>query len=90
MTDHVGLNPVPDDAKLEDWLEELLEAANKEKESLLEEFVDVVQYGKNEGEPYLFAYARLLNHLASLDHPLLIHILSAAIWEIMEAETYGS
>ena len=90
MPDRVGLNPVPDDAKFSEWLEELLEAASNEKDFLLEEFVDVVKYGAENGDPKIWGYARLLNHLATLDQPLLIRILSAAIWQIMEADEDGT
>jgi hypothetical protein len=86
MPDRVGLEPAPDDNNLVDWLEQRLKEADEQKEKLIEEFIDVVKYGQEEDEPYLFSYARLLNHLATLNTPDLIKILSAAIWEIMEAD----
>ena len=86
----VGLEAAPDDAQLEEWLGQKLDAANEEKEEILRDFIDMVKMGIDDGEPWLWGYARLLNFLSTLDSPKLIRVLSAAIWEIMEAETYGT
>jgi hypothetical protein len=87
---HVGLEPAPDDDQLEEWLGHKIDEASEEMEALIEEFVDVVKAGQEEDEPYLWSYARLLNHLATLDSPKMLRVLSAAIWTITEAELYGT
>lgn len=85
MTDRrVGLEAAPKDEDLVDWLSDKLEKADNELEEIVSTLADVMEYGKEEGEPYLFGYARLLNHLTSLNQPKLIRVLSAALWQLME------
>lgn len=79
---YVGPIPVPNDTNLADFLTKLRHEATLELEVLLSEFSEVIDYGKEEGEPEEFAYARLLNQLATIETPKLIRILSAAIWRI--------
>ena len=80
----VGLHQVPDDEDMEDFLRSLLQEAKLELSSLITEFSDVVQYGDEEEEPKIFAYARLLNHLSQAKKPEIVRMLSAAIWVMQE------
>lgn len=72
--------PVPTDDHLAEKLRERIQLAIDEASEFLEEYRDVVEYSKGRGEPEEFAYARLLNHLAEVDNPRLIKILSAFIY----------
>lgn len=82
----VGLEAAPDDAQLEEWLGQKIDSASDEMEEILGDFVDMVKLSMDDGEPWLWNYARLLNYLATLDNPKMIRVLSVALWTIMEAE----
>ena len=86
MDRRVGLEAAPDDAQLEEWLGQKIDAASEEMEEILGDFIDMVKMGMDSGEPWLWNYARLLNFLATLDNPKMIRVLSVALWTIMEAE----
>ncbi|AKU45361.1 hypothetical protein MADRUGA_71 [Mycobacterium phage Madruga] len=86
MERRVGLEAAPDDAQLEDWLGQKIDSASEEMEEILGDFVDMVKLSMDDGDPWLWNYARLLNFLATLDNPKMIRVLSAALWTIMEAE----
>lgn len=86
MTRRVGLEAAPDDAQLEEWLGQKIDAASNEMEEILGDFVDMVKLSMDDGDPWLWNYARLLNFIATLDNPKMIRVLSAALWTIMEAE----
>lgn len=78
--DRIGVDPVPPDEEKEAWLKTKLGLAAVAATKLAADFDDAAQYSIEQGEPEIFAYARLLNHLASLDTPTLIRILSAFVW----------
>lgn len=80
MTKRIGVDPVPDDAEKEQWLQDKLKTATELAKQLADGFEDAAQYSKEQNEPEIFAYARLLNHVAGLDQPTLIRILSAFVW----------
>lgn len=82
----VGLEAAPDDAQLEEWLSQKIDEASEEMEEILRDFVDMVKMSMDDGEPWLWNYARLLNYLTTLDDPKRIRVLSVALWTIMEAE----
>lgn len=80
MTDHIGLDAVPDDENLIKWLRVKFGLANVELLEYQQEFNEVVELTKENDEPIEFAYARLLNNLATKTEPELIRMLSAFIW----------
>jgi HSP90 family molecular chaperone len=83
----VGLEPAPDDDKLVEWLREKIDKAEKDFNKLVSDFHEVVDYGIEEGEPFEFAYARLLNFCASLSQKELIELLSGATWYVRHLDT---
>lgn len=86
MTNYVGLEPVPD-GEMEQWLSEKLESATEEMEETIQSLHEAVQYGVENDEPYIFSYARLLNHIANhMDHATMVKTLSASLWMIAEAD----
>lgn len=87
MTGHVGLHSVPDDKDLAKWLRSLLIEANEEFLVYFNEWQEVVEMTEESKEPEEWAYARLLNNLATLDQPKLIRLFSAAIWRINTIES---
>lgn len=82
MAGRVGLEPVPDDENIANWL--------TERSLKHEEIVGEVLTGieglraevKEDGEPDIFAYGKLLNFLASeeVSQPELIAICAGALW----------
>lgn len=78
--DRIGVDPVPSDEEKEAWLQKKLDQATDLAKELAAGFDDAAQYSKEQGEPEIFAYARLLNHVATLDTPTIIRILSAFVW----------
>jgi hypothetical protein len=79
MPKDIGVEPVPDD-EIEKWLKAKLSIAEEEAQKLASEFKEVIEMGEQKGDPEIFAYARLLNHLAELESPALLRILSAYVW----------
>lgn len=77
---HVGLEAVPDDEDMVKWLRVKSNLAHLELLKYLEEYKEIVEYGESQEEPKEFAYARLLNNLATIEQPELIKMLSAAIY----------
>lgn len=77
----VGLTPVPDDTDIVKFLEKIKEDSSFKVNALVEEFEEVVHYGQEEGEPEIFAYARLLNHLAMVEHGDLIRMLATMVYQ---------
>lgn len=71
---------IPDDETMVKYLNGRYAEGNEEFLVIFNEFQEVVQLTKDNGEPIEFAYARLLNHLAELDAPVLLRALSAIIW----------
>lgn len=79
MPNRIGIESVPDE-EMEKWLQSRLDMATKDATVLTEEFLEVVELGQERNDPEIFAYARLLNHLAGLDAPTILRILSAYVW----------
>lgn len=80
MTKRIGVDPVPDDEDLVKWLNERFKSSDEEYKTIFTEFQEVVSLTRENGEPIEFAYARLLNRLATLDAPVILRALSAVIW----------
>lgn len=88
MTNESGLSPVPnipDDESMVNYLNKLFAEANEEYWVIYHEFQEVVEMTKENGEPIEFAYARLLNHLADMDAPVILRALSSVIWRFSKS-----
>ena len=81
----IGPRPVPDDANLSALLEDLI----KENSMILvqkgAELIDAMNEFTANGEPHEFAYGRLLNYLNAQDHPALVYLCAAAMWNLYES-----
>ena len=84
----IGLHPVPPDAILEDYIKETIQKDIENLGGQLELLWDAVEESLDKGQPEVFAYAKLLNFLASdtLDKPDLVHLCAAAMWKLYEIE----
>jgi hypothetical protein len=84
----IGLHPVPPDAVLEEYLNETIQKDVARLDGQLELLWDAVEESLDKGQPEVFAYAKLLNFLASdtLDKPDLVHLCAAAMWKLYEIE----
>jgi len=83
MERHVGLTPIPTDANVEEFLEELWLEHYEELATILSELQQTIAQTEDAGEPAIFAYGKLLNYLASSEvmKPTLIRLLAASLWE---------
>lgn len=83
--DRVGLTPIPTDANVDQFLEDLWREHSQELERLLGDMKRTIEQTEDDGEPAMFAYGKLLNYLASDEakRPKLIRLLAAAIWELV-------
>ena len=74
----IGLRPVPPDVVLEDHIKEVIVRDENVLNGQLELLADAIETS----DPYVFAYARLLNFLASdtLSKTELVHLCAAAMW----------
>ena len=79
--DRVGFKRLPDDANIEDWLNKLFLEYRAEMDQFGIELVETIQQTNKDEEPRIFAFAKMLNKLATMDKPQLIKILSAVMWE---------
>lgn len=84
----IGLHPVPPDAVLEEYLKETIQQDIARLDGQLELLWDAVEESLDKGQPEVFAYAKLLNFLASdtLDKPDLVHLCAASMWKLYEIE----
>jgi hypothetical protein len=86
MVRRIGLTPVPDDADVTKFLENVRSENSQEMEAFLAELKKTLQETENSGQPEVFAYGKMLNYLAteeSVTQPWLINILAAALWELL-------
>lgn len=84
----IGLHPVPPDAVLEDYIKETIKKDVENLDGQVELLWDAVETSLERDQPEVFAYAKLLNFLASdtLDKPDLVHLCAAAMWKLYEME----
>jgi hypothetical protein len=84
----IGLRPVPPDAVLEEYIKQTIASDLERLNGQLELLWDAVEESLEKGQPEVFAYAKLLNFLASdtLDRPDLVHLCAASMWKLYEIE----
>lgn len=81
---HVGLTPIPTDANVTEFLQQLWAEHNEQLSTIVGELQQTIAQTEDVGEPDIFAYGKLLNYLASSEvtKPDLIRLLAAALWEL--------
>jgi hypothetical protein len=81
----VGLIPIPTDANIEFFLEDLRQDHKKLLDALLDDLAKTVEETAEGGQPPIFAYGKLMNYLSSheVKKPELIRLLAVALWELM-------
>lgn len=77
----VGIRAIPDDADLAKFLFALSEEYEAKIKDVNEQMDDTIDQTIRSKEPPIFAFAKLLNYLASLEKPELIELLAASIWK---------
>lgn len=83
---HIGLNPVPNDENIEQFLQKIIQQNRTEMENFLKELVKTIDETEQSGQPNEFAYGKMLNYLAteeSVTQAWLINSFAAAIWELL-------
>lgn len=84
--DRIGLKSVPPDVVLEEWLYNLFLEYRHETDNFGIELMDTIMQTHHERQPHIFAFAKMLNKLATMEKPDLIKILSAAMWHALGEE----
>ena len=84
MEKRVGFQIVPEDVNVAEFLEEIKTAHEDKLEGILQQLLDTIKETKNNNQPVIFAYGKLLNYLASgtLSELEVHKILAAALWEL--------
>ena len=86
MIRHIGLTPVPKDANIEEFLNNVIKENREEMESFLKELIKTVAETETSGQPSSFAYGKMLNYLAreeSVTQTWLINMFASAMWELI-------
>lgn len=82
MTDKfVGLEAAPSDDELVAWLRHKKAMSGLAVVQYVQEFEGVYNMTVGNDEPKEFAFARLLNNLATLESSDVLHMLAAMIWD---------
>jgi len=90
----IGFTPVPDDKPLEEFINELIERDAEFWKEKIEEIEDVISQFEENGDPFTFAYAGLLNHLNSatpdsvITQKELVHLCASALWNTILERKY--
>lgn len=79
----VGLTPIPTDANVEYFLQELSGDNHEKLINVLEDLRRTLAQTQEAGEPTIFAYGKLLNFLAANKKPDMVRLLAAALWELV-------
>lgn len=84
MDKRIGFQVVPDDVNIAEFLEETKSGHEDRLEEILQQLLDTIKETKNNNQPVIFAYGKLLNYLASgaISEPDIHKILAAALWEL--------
>lgn len=88
MPRRVGLVPVPDDANLEQFMQTQIDEHDELLYALLSQFQLTIEETIQSGQPFNFAYGKLINFINSDEIPEIdrIKLLSAAVWELAKRE----
>jgi hypothetical protein len=80
----IGLRPVPPDAVLEEFINQMILEDIKTCNGQMDLLADAVEETGWKDQPKAFAYAKLLNFLASetLSKLELVHLCAAAMWRL--------
>lgn len=79
----------PDDDSIARMLEDLYIEDEKEMEDLVGELHDTIKQTIASGEPYFFAYGKLMKTFRAredMNEPKIIRLLSAAIWKLTDLD----
>lgn len=84
MDKRVGLQPVPDDVDIENFLVGIKNDYQTKLSEILDQLRDAMVETKKMNQPEIFAYGKLMNYLASeeISEPTIHKILAAALWEL--------
>jgi hypothetical protein len=85
----IGPRPVPDDQELSEFILDLLNESCATLDEKMEELRDAISETLSNGQPRVFAYAKLLNYLNTQEVPQLIYLCACAMWKINEADKDG-
>lgn len=81
----VGFTPIPTDANIQFWLDDLVADHKTLLDALLNDLARTVEETAEKGQPPIFAYAKMMNYLASeqVKKPEVVRLLAAALWELL-------
>lgn len=81
MGNVIGLVPVPGDSPLGEFIDKMIATDIELLQEKLGELNLTVEETKESEQPESFAYAKLMNYLATvISHPDLLHLCAAALW----------
>lgn len=77
----IGIRAVPDDADIAKFLGAMIEENQEKRIEVENQLRDTVDETIRQNQPPVFAFAKLLNYLATLEKPDLIELLSSCLWK---------
>jgi hypothetical protein len=76
----IGIRAIPDDADIAKFLQKLIEEYDEKVGVQKQELADTIEQTIRNDEPPVFAFAKMLNFLATLEKPELIELLAGLLW----------
>lgn len=84
MIGKIGLEPVPDDEEILEFIRKMIMRDLNSTKRHLQELSETIETTVEIGEPADFAYAKMLNFLSEqIDLRDLIHLAASAMWSIL-------
>jgi hypothetical protein len=76
----IGIRAIPDDVNIATFLSKMIEEHDHKREAVEEQLADTLEETIRASQPPVFAFAKLMNYLATLEKPELIELLSSSLW----------
>ncbi|HPE52983.1 MAG TPA: hypothetical protein PK852_02590 [Mesotoga prima] len=80
----IGLRPIPSDGKIAEFLDSLIIDHTEQADEIVNELKETLEETEEEGQPYQFAFGKLLNYLATKNQAELIELCAGAFWNLTE------
>lgn len=77
----IGIRAVPPDADIARFLQQLIKEYEAKLNGVERGLADTVSQTAHDNEPEVFAFAKMLNYLATLTKPELIELLASSLWK---------
>lgn len=77
----IGIRVIPDDVDIANFVKKLDREYQVKVDEIKIQLEETINQTLKQGQPRIFAFAKLLNYLATLEKPELIEMLSSTLWK---------